>query len=1097
MDKELILSRAKSASIARDFPLAIKLYKSLLKEDPSDLNVLNQLGASFVKSGDDEKALLYYEQILTFSPHDIDAMNSLGAIYRRLKRYEESINILQRALDEDKNTVSVNYNLGFTYKEMGNFEDAIDAFNSVIDENPEDVLAHNHLGSIYYQEKNYAKSIECFKTGLQVDPNHPILQYNLAKSYEAENFYVEAVKCYETALKARPGWIEALHDFSELLIKCQKTEEARSIVKRTIDLKPNDAELYTLLGEIFLNEYDYDAAVASFTQADELENNNVRILTGLADALEKDDHPEEAISIMNKAMQIEPITKDVEKQYVHTCLSAEDYEEAYTHMNSLYNDNGKDDVQLLDLFGQYYICVGEDDNAKKYYDRIPEIDPQYKLHFLEAANRYNQIGKIHEAEELAKKYINSNPFDAKAYNALGKIYEKQGEKKSAAQSFAKGLKVAKNNIYARNKLKSLKDIAEDDDFELPDLSAETVSLDSGETIKKSLTDLRSAIEDQNEDFDFSGMYDDVSFTMDDLSNQVPDEDSISEVDQYRDEPDPNLDEVYDKYPTLPKNPGVQPPHYPTNGQGGGNSGGFVQGGSAIPTQVQSSDPIENFAQTAEKSLQNLDDKAAEYQKNLQEQFDEQSKQLEEKANDLINKVAEAGDKAEENRLVNEMKENIENQFEEEIAQALDSKKEFDFDESDSIIEDEAESGDSEMIDDETVQNEDFDFTDVDDLFEAVPEENAPVEEDSFDSVDDLFDENSAECETVEIPADEDSFADVEMFGEDGAVAEEVPVEAEEDDFADVDMFGEDDAIAEEVSVEAEEDTFADVEMFAEDDAVAEETSVESEEDSFADVDMFGEDTAVEEEPSVETEEDDFADVEMFADDIATEEPIFETEEAEPVDEAVAEEVSDVEELEELLDEVTEEDIQANIVNEDAPFEDIIAAAAEVANEAALTEQVDLEHPKDSFDFLDPLAAVRNFLPNLERILQDTDYAHAHATELELFIKMKQFCEFLPGSELDMYRSSKIRMLLDYLIARFSGKPGLLVTTESLMKAGMLGEGMLEQVYEKEVTLSYEEQVRTVLEYMKKLTNGLTSRHTAEALCAEADKVLEEMKLKNM
>ena len=96
-EKNLILTRAQGAVISRDFPTAARLYKQLLKDDPSNVDYLKELGSIYVKNGEDAKAIPYYEQIITFYPHYIDAMTSLGAIYRRLKRYEESIEILSPA----------------------------------------------------------------------------------------------------------------------------------------------------------------------------------------------------------------------------------------------------------------------------------------------------------------------------------------------------------------------------------------------------------------------------------------------------------------------------------------------------------------------------------------------------------------------------------------------------------------------------------------------------------------------------------------------------------------------------------------------------------------------------------------------------------------------------------------------------------------------------------------------------------------------------------------------------------------------------------------------------------------------------------------
>ena len=149
MANSLILAKAQNAVTAHDWTTAARLYKELLRNDESNMELIQQLGSIYVRAGQDEKAIPYYEQIITFNPKNTDAMVSLGAIFRRLKRYEDSVDILHKAQDISAASPNINYNLGFTYKEMGDYDDAIDSFESVISQNPNDVLAHNHLGSIY------------------------------------------------------------------------------------------------------------------------------------------------------------------------------------------------------------------------------------------------------------------------------------------------------------------------------------------------------------------------------------------------------------------------------------------------------------------------------------------------------------------------------------------------------------------------------------------------------------------------------------------------------------------------------------------------------------------------------------------------------------------------------------------------------------------------------------------------------------------------------------------------------------------------------------------------------------------------------------
>ncbi len=452
MVNSLTLTKAQNAVTAHDWDTAARLYKELLRKDESNIDFLKELGNIYVKANADEKAIPYFEQIITFHPEATDAMLSLGAIYRRLKRYEESIQILQKALDEGHNQASVNYTLGFTYKEMGNYEDAIDAFESVISVNHDDVLAYNHLGSIYFAQKDYTKSISTFTRGLQVDPNHPILNYNLARCYEAAKIYPEAVRCYENALKTRPGWADAIRDFSELLIKCQFTKQAQNLVEQSINLHPNDVNLLCILGRIYLNQFDYDNATKTFTKAKNLKNDDVIILMGLSEALEKNDKISQALETAIEAMDISPENKDVRKRYVHTLLSSQRYAKALEVLKSLDEETDGQDLQVMDLYGQYFVCRGDEEAANTYYDKIRQKNHHYKDYMLNAADRYIQTGNFERAESYANDFIDSRPQLPDGYNRLGTVYRTKGELDTALKEFERSLGLKKPNVFANKEI---------------------------------------------------------------------------------------------------------------------------------------------------------------------------------------------------------------------------------------------------------------------------------------------------------------------------------------------------------------------------------------------------------------------------------------------------------------------------------------------------------------------------------------------------------------------------------------------------------------------------------------------------------------------
>ena len=70
--------------------------------------------------------------------------------------------------------------------------------------------------------------------------------------------YSDSIRCFQNALKAKPGWVDAIKDFSNVLVKCQKSREASELVKQhdikiEIDLNQGEFE-----DRMFSCDFSYD-----------------------------------------------------------------------------------------------------------------------------------------------------------------------------------------------------------------------------------------------------------------------------------------------------------------------------------------------------------------------------------------------------------------------------------------------------------------------------------------------------------------------------------------------------------------------------------------------------------------------------------------------------------------------------------------------------------------------------------------------------------------------------------------------------------------------------------------------------------------------
>lgn len=440
------LFRARSAVLARDFELAIRLFKRLLQEFPDNLELLHELATTYIRSEQDEQALAIYQQILQKDRNDYGALIGLGGIYRRMGRFEESVNVLERALSLDGDSVQTFYTLGFTYKQMGRFDDALECFDHVIEQNPGDILAYNHLGTIYSLRGDSKNAVASYRRGLQLDANHPILHYNLAQEYEKIGYYDEVISEYEAALRAKPGWSDAINSYALFLMSHNQHKEAYNILCQGIEVTPENIHLQRSMGMVQLKRSEYHDAGQRFETVLRQEEADSHSLLGLADVYSHEGRNEESRSLLKRVEPVQEKSKGVQLQYVRSLLNANRFQEAGELLNELLNEY-RFDLEVGHLLAEYFACCDDLERLQQTLDKICEIDSSHFLHFLDVALRLRQIGNLEKAQVYLIEYLKRLPNDSVALSALASCYEKGNQYGDAMRFYQQALNWDSDNSY--------------------------------------------------------------------------------------------------------------------------------------------------------------------------------------------------------------------------------------------------------------------------------------------------------------------------------------------------------------------------------------------------------------------------------------------------------------------------------------------------------------------------------------------------------------------------------------------------------------------------------------------------------------------------
>ena len=1033
MANSLILAKAQNAVMAHDWTTAARLYKELLRNDESNMEYIQQLGNIFVRSGQDEKAIPYYEQIVNFNPKNTEAMVSLGAIFRRLKRYEDSVNILHKAQEISANNPTINYNLGFTYKEMGDYDDAIDAFESVISKNPNDVLAHNHLGTIYFAKKEYDKSIAAYKKGLQVDQNHPILNYNLAHVYEEVKNYPDAVRCFEIALKTRPGWLEAIRDFSELLINCQETKQAQELVEQSIKLHPDDVELLCILGRIYLNQFDYDNATKTYRKAESLRKNDIEILVGLSKSLEKGMKIDQAMDKILDAVEIAPENLEVCKQYAHVLLSAQRYEKALELIKAIDEKSNGKDLQIFDLYGQYFVCRGDEEAANTYFDKIRKLNHNYKDYMINAAERYIQTGNYEKGELMAESFVESRPKQGDGYNLLGTINSQRGQLKKAKTEFEKGISLKNPNIYAvkelekiYNELEANKEIFNDEEMPIA-VDADKLSTEEGGNIAS--------------------------------ENIIASDEETQE----------QLDALKEGYNSLEAEPPIE---QALSGEDG--------------------DFWEDFDDDPDAQNKPLSENQDAYDENAEDAdfLSMMPPEASDKGNSLKSDLAEDDDAFDFSSFEDGKVEEADIQSEEKAG------KDKDIEAKEEYENDLQSAGQPELQSNYKDSSPVSSFEPVQEAFpEAKPASNiiassedtiAPVPVDSLTeaSAGQMMQELKNQQKELELQQREFALQRKELVEELKQENEKMIVETVSRTV--------DEKLSEyDLRSEANKEVVEDAELAEELEEPAEfMPEIPAEELHFDSIDK---ETEISSESDIELYDDDFTEV-GFGDEFTDEEASMAESEEILAEEALLDGMAPEENTVMAESDQTMEEVKFACVTDFADSSDSVDSASEQIEES-VNEKAGIEEKLES-EAEEAFITADDMLDKIEKILNNNDYAKSCEAELELFKRLRTLSNFLPEREKNSFDCCRMRMVIEYIISKMSGKPGLLITAESLIKSGVLGDE-----YNRQLEASSDEELSNdlichVIKDMKQLAQGLEDKYLCTALCVSADGILEQIALRN-
>ncbi len=312
--------------LAPRHPLVLAALADLAAGKPLETNVPNaaagagevfyQLGSLGSQQNDSFAAMLYLRMSLFLAPDNALATITLADIYERLKQYERAIDVYETVPARSPLRGNADIQTGLILEAMGKSDDALKHLEALAKANPGDVEGLTALGNLQRARKQFAESGETYSKVIAAIERPArsdwVTYYFRGIAYERSKQWPKAEADFKKALELSPDQPMALNYLGYSWVdQGLNLDDSFKLLRRAVDLRPNDGYIIDSLGWAHYRLGQYDAALRELEKAIELKPGDPVINDHLGDVYWRVGRRLEAQFQWNHARDLKPEPDDL------------------------------------------------------------------------------------------------------------------------------------------------------------------------------------------------------------------------------------------------------------------------------------------------------------------------------------------------------------------------------------------------------------------------------------------------------------------------------------------------------------------------------------------------------------------------------------------------------------------------------------------------------------------------------------------------------------------------------------------------------------------------------------------------------------------
>lgn len=234
---------------------------------PDTAPVLHALGGLYYQLQRNDLAGKYLEQAWREDPTNPDYLNDLGAFLLTNGKFREAVSYLEQLVARSPDSAEAYYNLGLALQGAERLSEAIAAFEQVVHLRPDYAAAYYYMGATLQGLGQYPRAEEMLRKAIRYAPElamaHLRLGEILEKMWRQDAALVELQKAHELARDN----IQIVIALADALHICGHTREGIGLLQAALGKHPAEMSLMISLGKLLHIAGQIDAAEQVFTQA--------------------------------------------------------------------------------------------------------------------------------------------------------------------------------------------------------------------------------------------------------------------------------------------------------------------------------------------------------------------------------------------------------------------------------------------------------------------------------------------------------------------------------------------------------------------------------------------------------------------------------------------------------------------------------------------------------------------------------------------------------------------------------------------------------------------------------------------------------------